>query len=141
MSEILDFLYLGNVDDAKNKNILKYLQIKNIINVAKEYKHIHLKDFTCMEIPLRDNSSENISVYFDITSNFIEKCRQNNEKVLVHCIMGISRSTTIILAYLMKYNNMTLLDAYYFVKKKRSIINPNDGFIEQLLNYEKILGY
>jgi len=48
--------------------------------------------------------------------------------VLVHCHMGVSRSATVVIAYLMKYFHMTHREAYNFVKKKRSVINPNEGF-------------
>lgn len=52
---------------------------------------------------------------------------------------GISRSATIVLAYLMKYHHNTLKDALVFLLEKRPIICPNSGFMVQLLQYEKRL--
>lgn len=53
------------------------------------------------------------------------------DKLLVHCVMGRSRSATLFLAYLMICENMTLVDAIEQVKKRRRII-PNWGFLKQL---------
>lgn len=52
----------------------------------------------------------------------------------------MSRSATIVISYLMKrFAEMNLEKALRYVKSKRPIVNPNDGFIRQLRNYEKVL--
>jgi len=53
--------------------------------------------------------------------------------------MGISRSGTIVVAYLMRKCGMTFEDALILSRKYRSCIGPNDGFCEQLEQYEKQL--
>ena len=69
--------------------------------------------------------------------------------------MGISRSATLIIYYLItrhvesliysKNDNnidrptMTLREAYQYVVSKRSIIQPNIGFIKCLIEYEKTM--
>ena len=59
-------------------------------------------------------------------------------KVFVHCVAGVSRSSTIVIAYLMN-KGMTYKEAFEWVKKKHSIAFPNYGFQRQLQNYEKVL--
>jgi dual specificity phosphatase 12 len=49
-------------------------------------------------------------------------------KVLVHCFAGVSRSATIIIAYMMQEHGMNYHSAFKFVKSKRPFINPNEGF-------------
>lgn len=58
---------------------------------------------------------------------------------MVYCVAGVSRSASICLAYLMKHQGLTLLDAYNYVKLRRSKIKPNCGFFKQLIEYEKKL--
>jgi len=41
----------------------------------------------------------------------------------------VSLSTTIVLAYLMYKNKLSVLDALAFVRTKRPIVNPNYGFV------------
>jgi len=59
--------------------------------------------------------------------------------VLVHCRAGVSRSATIVVAYVMKSKGWTLKESLSFVKKQRAIISPNHGFLSQLVLYEKLL--
>ncbi len=61
---------------------------------------------------------------------------EKKERCLVHCAAGVSRSATIVLAYLMKYHHNTLKEAFYFLIEKRPQIWPNEGFLLQLLRYE-----
>lgn len=49
------------------------------------------------------------------------------------------RSATLVLAYLMKHQKLTLMDAHALVKSKRTMARPNSGFWVQLVEYEKKL--
>lgn len=59
--------------------------------------------------------------------------------VLVHCEMGISRSATVVIAYLMSALKMTLFEGYQYVLERRPVIRPNSSFMKQLKEYEKKL--
>lgn len=59
-------------------------------------------------------------------------------KVLVHCTVGVSRSATLVLAYLMIRQNLTLVEAIKTVKDHRGVI-PNRGFLRQLNGLDSIL--
>lgn len=52
--------------------------------------------------------------------------------------LGISRSVTAIIGYLIQYENYSFKNALQLVKQKRIIANPNFGFIEQLKSLEKM---
>lgn len=56
--------------------------------------------------------------------------------VLVHCEAGISRSAATVIAYLVRYRDFTLEEAFALVKARRSIVSPNHGFVQQLLSFE-----
>ena len=60
---------------------------------------------------------------------------QRSDKVFVHCERGVCRSASLVIAYFMKKNKMTLEESFNFVKSKRSIIDPHGGFMKQLKNY------
>lgn len=59
-------------------------------------------------------------------------------RILVHCAVGVSRSATLVLAYLMIYHRLTLVEAIKTVKDHRGII-PNRGFLRQLVNLDNSL--
>lgn len=52
-------------------------------------------------------------------------------KVLVHCVMGVSRSSTSVLAYLMLKERLSATEALTKIRRIRDI-RPNDGFLLQL---------
>lgn len=88
-----------------------------------------------LHVPIHDLPSENIKEWFDETYDFI----RNHNTVYVHCAAGMSRSVSIVVAYLMKRYNWSLKDALEFLRSKRPCENINDGFRRQLKAYEKSL--
>lgn len=68
-----------------------------------------------------------------------EEAHQSGRGVLVHCQAGVSRSATIVIAYLMKHTLMTMTDAYKYVRGRRPVVSPNLNFMGQLLEFERDL--
>ena len=64
--------------------------------------------------------------------NLLEKTRDCKRRILFHCYAGVSRSAIMAIAFISKYNNMTLYDSYKLTKKQRPCINPNYYFIKTL---------
>jgi atypical dual specificity phosphatase len=64
---------------------------------------------------------------------FIQHHRQSGSNVLVHCAQGKSRSSTLVIAYLLWTDpSRSLDDTLAFVQSRRSIAEPNPGFLAQL---------
>lgn len=98
-----DFLYHGDMGHATNVVLLKNLGIQHIINTSNSRLPKSVTDhFNVLWINILDDMKTNIIEYFNQTNNFLHSCQKKNEKVLVHCHMGVSRSSTIVLAYLIK---------------------------------------
>eukprot|EP00743_Colponemidia_sp_Colp-15_P005793 GILK01006228.1.p1 GENE.GILK01006228.1~~GILK01006228.1.p1 ORF type:complete len:206 (-),score=9.03 GILK01006228.1:186-803(-) len=138
-SRILEFLYLGSAHSSANKDKLTSLSIDHIVNVTATNPNHFPLDFRYMNVKLLDADHEDISKHFDAVFAFIEEARKKGCAVLVHCAAGMSRSSTIVIAYLMKHHNMSLKSAYAFTKARRPIVSPNPGFMRQLVRYERVL--
>jgi protein-tyrosine phosphatase len=70
-------------------------------------------------------------------SNLDEKLQSNKtNKILVHCSAGISRSPTLVLAYMIKKYQMKFEDAFNKMRQLRQIVDPNVSFILQLRDWE-----
>ncbi|CAF1278237.1 unnamed protein product [Adineta steineri] len=135
-----EFLYHGTINHARNMKLLRDLNIRHIINTC----HVPLeeeiiKKSNVLWIDMQDEEDVDINQYFEKTNDFLLSCKEKKEKVLVHCQMGISRSSSIVLAYLMKYHHDTLMKAYDFLLDRRPISCPNPSFLLQLIRYEKKL--
>ena len=82
----------------------------------------------------------NLMQYFDEAFKFIDAGRKNG-KVLVHCNAGISRAGTMVTAYVMRTERLRRDEAMEFAQSKRrnNPIDPNEGFLKQLLEFEEKL--
>ena len=137
IDEIIENLYLGNFSASENIQQLKDLGIKKVLSVIDFNDFPNYKDENIIHksVEVSDFDYQNIIQYFGECLNFIK----GEEKILVHCMAGASRSATIVIAYLMWIQKMKFNDALYFVKSKRPIVYPNDGFQKQLKIFEKLL--
>lgn len=72
---------------------------------------------------------------------FIEAARLSGGKVLVHCRVGVSRSTTIVLAYVMAHLDLGLVESYLLVRSRRLniVIQPHLLFLWELRGWESFL--
>jgi protein-tyrosine phosphatase len=147
MDKIIDGLYLGNISAASDLKMLYKNGITHIVRVLKgNFGKVYYDKFNYKIIQIDDLPNQNLQKYFDSAHKFIDEALSENtednikNKVLVHCQVGMSRSATIVIGYLLrKFPEMTLSKAHRFVKSKRPIVNPNDGFMRQLKSFERIL--
>lgn len=140
--EILPALYLGPHDCCTGVSTLSELtaqRITAIVNCSINSGHspsIHKDTIKYCEVSIHDNEGASILPWLMPVTDFIHREIVSGGKCLVHCQMGISRSSSIVIAYLMRYHNMTRDKAYVFTKMRRPQINPNCGFWEQLLTFQ-----
>ncbi|XP_063521791.1 dual specificity protein phosphatase 22 isoform X11 [Pongo pygmaeus] len=88
-------------------------------------------------IPAADSPSQNLTRHFKESIKFIHECRLRGESCLVHCLAGVSRSVTLVIAYIMTVTDFGWEDALHTVRAGRSCANPNVGFQRQLQEFEK----
>jgi len=135
-SEIEDRLYLGSIADATNTSGLTEHRITTLISVHDEaqdppdsVKHVHFK--------CADRSDANLLKHMGRAANAVALGLHNGGNVLVHCLEGRSRSSSLICAYLIMHRQMSLRDAFALVKRKREDSEPNRGFWRQLVAFER----
>ena len=131
IDQISENVFLGNADAQRDKEKLKTLGITHILVAGAFLEIHHPKDFEYVQFQINGYFEDNISQFFEKAFEFIEK----SDKVFVHCERGVCRSASLVIAYFMKKNKMTLEESFNFVKSKRSIIDPHGGFMKQLKNY------
>lgn len=141
-SQIQPFLFLGGKVDAENQDFFRQSGVRFVLNVTADCPNYFqaCPEFVYKTIPIKDTWHQNISSYFGEAIAFIDAARAAGGSVLVHCMGGISRSATVVIAYLMTKNRWPLNYTYGFVKSLRATISPNLDFMGHLLNLEKELG-
>ncbi|XP_059413366.1 dual specificity protein phosphatase 26-like [Carassius carassius] len=142
--EVWPRLYIGDQEIASNRKELVKLGITHILNCAKKSKwRGGAECYTGMNITYHgieahDLPSFDMSINFYPAAKFIHRALSSGGTVLVHCAVGLSRSATLVLAYLMIWQNMTSVEAIKTVKDHRGF-TPNRGFLHQLSGLDSIL--
>nr|XP_056699937.1 dual specificity protein phosphatase 15 [Euleptes europaea] len=136
MNKVLPGLYLGNFVDAKDLDQLSRHNITHILSIH-ESPQPFIPGITYLRIALPDTPEANIKKHFKECIHFIHSCRLRGGNCLVHCLAGISRSTTIVLVYVMAVTQLNWREALEAVKVARPVANPNPGFRQQLEEYGK----
>ena len=138
-TQIIDNLWLGSLRSSANREALQDRNIDTIVSAVLGASALYPFDFRYERAKLRDVEDENIIKEFDKLLPIIRTELLNNRGVLCHCHEGKSRSTSIVAAYLIRYNGMSSKEALEYIKSKRTQIDPNNGYINQLIKYEKIV--
>lgn len=145
-SEIIpNFLYLGGHNSIKNATELSTKGITHVLNMAQELS-LNTHEYSDKKIKIlhmgaRDFESYNIRPDFDLAFMFIDDCLRSGGKIIVNCARGISRSATIVIAYLMFRYNLRLNQAFSMVSSLRPQVRPNTGFRNILGIYDLELEY
>ena len=140
MTEVIDNLFLTCGMNAKNAQLLQSYKITHVLSVAREIDISKLASHLMInykQLPVEDEDTYPLSMYFDEIADFINEGLNTNGRVLVHCAHGASRSPTAIIAFLIKFKRMKFEEALKMITAKRNIVDPNPGFIEQLEKYEQ----
>ncbi|ORX90090.1 phosphatases II [Basidiobolus meristosporus CBS 931.73] len=162
---ILPFLFLGCEKNARDQEMLVTNDIHYILNVAKEVDPPYFEgvvspttpsivsytlqlDGDCLADPTRilrykslawGHNEENIFKSFQDAFRFIDEARSKQLGILVHCQLGVSRSASLMIAYVMRALRMNVNEAYDYVKSRSDSICPNMSLICQLVELEESL--
>jgi protein-tyrosine phosphatase len=133
ISFICDNIYLSGIQ-YKPEDILSN-NIQYIINVTPDFKKPdNISETNYFQFSIDDEPNVKILNYLNTSNQIIEKAQKENKNILIHCHMGVSRSSSIIIGYLIMNKGMTYKQAFDLVKSKRVWIDPNIGFVNQLLS-------
>jgi hypothetical protein len=138
--EVAPGIFIGSVAAARNRAALEALGVTHVIAATSNAQPFFPGAFGYLRVPVPDEPGVQISAHFGESYDFIEGALAGGGAVLVHCVMGRSRSATLIVAYLMRKHGLAMLDALERVRAVRPAIAPNPSFAVQLLRYERSLG-
>lgn len=146
-NQIVPNIFVGDLASASNCEALKEQGITHILSIYNGSYEIFPEDFKYKIIHINDDIWINISDYFEESNQFIETAlNQSNTKVMIHCQRGVSRSVTLLIAYLLWKQNQinkicvdeidnTIHSIIKEIKVHRPIADPNEGFITCLKKY------
>ncbi|WFD44429.1 hypothetical protein MPSI1_003097 [Malassezia psittaci] len=154
-SRILPFLYLGNMQHARNARMLKAMGITHVVSVGEcvandpenrsPYSLGEAEADQSIAVHhirnVADDGTDSLREMMCDAVGFIEQARKSGGRALVHCRIGVSRSSTMVIAYIMAHLDITLIDAYLLVRSRRLnvLIQPHLLFFWELRGWETAL--
>ncbi|XP_024247203.2 dual specificity protein phosphatase 22-B isoform X1 [Oncorhynchus tshawytscha] len=135
VQQVLPDLYLGNFKDARDREQLTRNNITHILSIHDSAAPI-LPGMTYLCISAADLPTQNLRMHFKQSIMFIHESRLKGEGCLVHCLAGVSRSVTLVVAYIMTVTGLGWQEALAAVRVARPCAGPNLGFQRQLQEFE-----
>ena len=133
-------IYIGDWSAADDIKTLLSKKINFVLTALPatiadkpEYRQNNISQLV---VNAEDMPSFDMSTFFDKSYEFIAKARENGN-VLIHCAAGISRSSTLTMVYLMRERRQGFDQTLQFLRTKRPICTPNQGFQKQLKEYAR----
>ncbi|KAF9247373.1 protein-tyrosine phosphatase-like protein [Melanogaster broomeanus] len=131
-------LYLGNIQAATSSRSLTERRITHIVSVCNDPIPAELREsgIAHLRIPVEDVDFADLLIWLPTACQFIDQAIKGNHVVLVHCHQGLTRSATVVAAYLMYARRMDAAQAMSVVRQAREQVWFNAGFHEQLVLFE-----
>lgn len=151
-------IFLGSVDALRDPKAMSHIdavvsvlgenydndEIEKAVDVGRNEnnRRWHLR------ITIWDSPEEDIAYYFEAVANWIHRHMVAGRHLLIHCVAGHSRSTTLLIYYMLKHAGFESVDeALSYIQERRPTAGPNEGFMEQLrenpghMNEERLKTY
>ena len=130
-------LFIGSIGAAYNLPILLELGITHIVSITTGDVEIYPELFDYLHISEVHGKSGKGGLYdyFESSYEFINSAIQDGGKVLVHCHQGLSRSVTIMSAFLIRHKKTSAARALEIIRHTRSKAAPKQMFMDELERY------
>ncbi len=138
LSEIVPHIFLSSALVASNSERLKRAGVTHVVNVASSACTTG-DGFEVLNMAMHDDSGQDITACLPVALSFIDAAIASGGGVLVHCVQGVSRSTSIVLAYLIWKLKYTFAGALAKIRMVRPSASPNPAFTAQLIVWERRL--
>ncbi len=128
LSPIVPGVYLTGTFGLQ-KEAFETAKVWVVVNATTELPLLKLPTLLAVRVPVEDDTAHRIDRYFDDVADLMETCRRRGYGSVVHCAAGVSRSAALTLAYLLKYTDLSLLEAFRHTRTVRPVVRPNTGFM------------
>ncbi|KAL6809645.1 protein-tyrosine phosphatase-like protein [Trichoderma sp. SZMC 28015] len=131
-------IFIGPVSAASSVQLLQTNSISHVLSIGASPSS-KVPGVVYDRVSITDSPSSSIAKICDTACDIIETALQSNNgtgRILVHCSAGISRSPTVVTAYLIKHQNMSLRAALGQIVRARPQASPNPGFLRELRDLE-----
>ena len=135
-NHIIDNIFLGSTYNAADWELFKKLSIKKVINITEDVPNFYQEQegIEYFNIKITDDGSEDLDVAaLDKMVKFVNST--NNDNILIHCLVGRSRSDSALCYILNKQYGKSIDNSLLLIKNKRRFANPSKRFYNNLNSF------
>ncbi|GAA5915026.1 hypothetical protein JCM6882_006759 [Rhodosporidiobolus microsporus] len=136
MHEVIPRLWIGDYQAAQDLNLLAEKGISCVVSAMRQEYDPHA-GIELHRVAVDDDDRTNIAEHFERTAEFVHAALERDQGVLVHCQAGVSRSTTLVAAYLMLKHGLNVEQAVDKIRSARAQVEPSEFFMMQLELFER----
>ncbi len=135
-TELFPRVFLSSLYVASNRDYVKSkLEITHMVNVSGSPDPFP-GEFEYLNLEIQDHALQAIT---PVLPRFVEFVRRAIEPekgcVLIFSARGVSRCAALAIAWVMEDLNQSFYESFIYVKDRRYVINPNHGFVRQLVKW------
>lgn len=137
IDEVYDgMMYVSGIIALQAQNAVWDEGVRAIVRLDTAYRERgHWGDrFTILDLPMMDAQAIPDGYIAQVTQ-FIRQQIDNEKPVLVHCAMGMSRSVSMVMAYLIEFEGMSLPEAFQTVREGRTEAYPHEEMLRSLVEH------
>ena len=142
-SEIIpNFLYLGSYDHASRPDLMRAMDITMILNTVPSAQNLYKNTFTYHTLGAAWAPTDIPGAHraFHESIAFLEQARAQKQRVLVHCMTGVSKGPSVVIAYLMAQMGWALESSGQWVTERRRLVKLKPEILAQLQAWDAALG-
>ena len=129
-------IFIGDSSMARDKEWLKEKKITHIVNATEEIPNFYQGEFHYLKMNLFDSLHDDLLLKLEPSYRYINGVlnRNPNNVILIHCHMGISRSASTVIYYLMRSKGWSYEKSLNYLRGVRPIVAPNPWYEKQLMD-------
>lgn len=136
LHHIHDGIYLSSIHALDEEREIRQAGIRAVLRMdnVDRRRGQWSRAMTLLDLPIQDGGAIDGTI-FDQAVTFLAQQVAAKRKVLVHCQEGVSRSATMVLAYLISRREMTLGQAFKLVMRQRPVAHPHPALLWSLVQH------
>ncbi|XP_030217362.1 serine/threonine/tyrosine-interacting-like protein 1 isoform X2 [Gadus morhua] len=133
---VVGLLYMADHNQARSPKMCEDLKISGMLNVSSTALDCETANHPILDVCLADSVTADLFSSLKRICVFIGSHVKKGSPVMVTSTHGISRCSAATIAFLMHHFKYSLEDAWKYLKKCKSNMRPNRGFVQQLSDWE-----
>jgi hypothetical protein len=134
MNQVTEHIWIGNFTEVDTYSMRPFQAIMNCTPENEVTYTINRRVHDFLRIGVADCFPIGTH-YMDEAMKFLDKHVESNHKIYAHCIAGISRSPSIVAAYLSLANGLSLSESFKYLVSLRRQVFPDPNVLSSVASY------